>query len=89
MKRTKAAKAVAASVLALVATLGATAAHPAVASTAQTVRGAALSAPWWKYGTYADQYTCGITGHNLVNRDIYADYTCSRALAGWDLWVRN
>ncbi|MCM6773752.1 hypothetical protein NDR87_09750 [Nocardia sp. CDC159] len=45
--------------------------------------------PWIKYGVYPTQAVCGQTGHNLVNRDIYADYSCSRELKGWGLWVRK
>ncbi|PXX58096.1 hypothetical protein DFR70_11569 [Nocardia tenerifensis] len=46
-------------------------------------------APWIKYGVYSTQTECGQVGHSLVNRDKYADYKCSRELAGWGLWVHN
>ncbi len=68
--------------------VGASTAHaagvPDPASGAVTAFG-----PWTKYATYSTEGECGRVGHHLVNSDRYADYTCSRSLAGWDLWVRR
>ncbi|KAF4409988.1 MULTISPECIES: hypothetical protein [Streptomyces] len=89
MKRITAATAVAASALALVVTGGAAGAAAAENPEARTAASAAQAGPWFKYGTYPDVATCGHTGHNLVNRDVYADYTCTRTSGGYELWVRT
>ncbi|WP_268836829.1 hypothetical protein [Streptomyces sioyaensis] len=42
-----------------------------------------------RYGTYSTPAECGRVGPYLVDHDVYADYTCSRDLAGYELWVHR
>jgi hypothetical protein len=74
--------------LAMTATFGATTAS-AASPAANPADSVSARAPWIKWGTYSTQAVCGQTGHNLVNRDIYLDYKCTRTLGGWELWVHN
>ncbi|MFI1740595.1 hypothetical protein [Streptomyces sioyaensis] len=88
MKRTMAATVVVSAVLALMF-LGGTSAGAAPARPTRPAPVAAKSTPWVRYGTYSTSAECGRVGHYLVDHDVYADYTCSRDLAGYELWVHR
>ena len=77
------------SAFAVAVTLGVAAASAAPAPSTQTAQAVAADTPWVKYGVYSTEAECGRVGHYLVDHDKYKDYTCSRELAGWGLWVHN